>query len=288
MKRLWPVVRAGIKDARIDYIGRIVRSAARSLALAAVVGAATGCTHIAALDPDALWKIVGGQCVPEEQAMGRPGQCTRVNLAEHYAILKDIRGRSQHLLIPTGRVTGIESPAVLASGAPEYWAYGWDERPIVEHSIGRPLAADQYGLEINSKFRRSQQQLHIHMDCMRADVTAALAPYRRLAPGRWHWTTLDGTRYRIMRVTQLTRADNPFRIVARDHPDSASMATQTILVTGAGPSAQRDGWLVLNSGLDLDGGTGTAEGLLDHACRLAGTHAPHSASSTSNWAPSAT
>jgi len=26
---------------------------------------------------------------------------------------------------------------------------------------------------------------------------------------------------------------------------------------------------VLNSGLDVDNGTGTAEGLLDHACRLA-------------------
>jgi CDP-diacylglycerol pyrophosphatase len=47
------------------------------------------------------------------------------------------------------------------------------------------------------------------------------------------------------------------------------MAVQTILVTGAGPDAKHDGWLVVNSGLDLDGGTGTAEGLLDHSCSLA-------------------
>ncbi|MFP3246752.1 MAG: CDP-diacylglycerol diphosphatase, partial [Paraburkholderia sp.] len=38
---------------------------------------------------------------------------------------------------------------------------------------------------------------------------------------------------------------------------------------GAGPSADQDGWLVLNSGLNVQDGTGTAEGLLDHACRLA-------------------
>jgi CDP-diacylglycerol pyrophosphatase len=45
------------------------------------------------------------------------------------------------------------------------------------------------------------------------------------------------------------------------------MAQQTILVTGAGPK-DSDGWLVVNSGLELDDGSGTAEGMLDHACRI--------------------
>jgi len=244
----------------------------RVLASVAVALAATSCAHVAALDPDALWKIVGGQCVPEERAMGRPGQCTSVNLPQHYAILKDINGRSQHLLIPTERVTGIESPSVLEPEAPEYWADGWNERKVVEASLKQPLAGDQFGLEINSQYRRSQQQLHIHMDCMRTDISDALAAYRHVAPGQWRWDTLDGVRYRIMRVTSLTHDNNPFHIVARDHPDSQTMATQTILVTGAGPSADQDGWLVVNSGMDVDGGTGTAEGLLDHACRLADAH----------------
>ena len=44
------------------------------------------------------------------------------------------------------------------------------------------------------------------------------------------------------------------------------LAMQTILVTGAGPSAQRDGWLIVNSATDVDGGTGSAEVLLDHRC----------------------
>jgi CDP-diacylglycerol pyrophosphatase len=47
------------------------------------------------------------------------------------------------------------------------------------------------------------------------------------------------------------------------------MATQTILVTGAGPTADTDGWLILNSGIDIDNGSGSAEGLMDHACRVA-------------------
>jgi CDP-diacylglycerol pyrophosphatase len=248
---------------------RARRVMGRMVAFIAVAVIASGCAEIAAADPDALWKIVGGQCVPEAQASGRPGQCTSVNLAGHYAILKDIFGRTQHLLIPTERVAGIESPSILEPNAPDYWADGWSSRKVVEASLKQPLAANQFGLEINSEFRRTQQQLHIHMDCMRPDVIDVLAAYRKEKPDQWRWETLGGVRYRIMRVTSLTQDNDPFRIVARDHPDSQTMATQTILVTGAGPSADQDGWLVLNSGLDVDNGTGTAEGLLDHACRLA-------------------
>jgi CDP-diacylglycerol pyrophosphatase len=244
----------------------------RAIGIVAVTIAATSCAHIAALDPDALWKIVGGQCVPQEQAMGRPGQCTSVNLTGHYAILKDISGISQHLLIPTERITGIESPSILEPNAPEYWADGWNERKVVEDSLGEPLAGNQFGLEINSKYRRSQQQLHIHMDCMRTNVITALAPYRDAPLGKWKWDTLDGARYRIMRVSSLSHASNPFRIVARDHSGSEAMATQTILVTGAGPSPEQDGWLVVNGGMDVSDGSGTAEGLLDHRCLLLETH----------------
>ncbi len=244
----------------------------RAIGIVAVTIAATSCAHIAALDPDALWKIVGGQCVPQEQAMGHPGQCTSVNLTGHYAILKDISGISQHLLIPTERITGIESPSILEPNAPEYWADGWNERKVVEDSLGEPLSGNQFGLEINSKYRRSQQQLHIHMDCMRTNVITALAPYRAAPLGKWKWDTLDGARYRIMRVSSLTHASNPFRIVARDHSGSEAMATQTILVTGAGPSPEQDGWLIVNSGMDVSDGSGTAEGLLDHRCLLLETH----------------
>jgi CDP-diacylglycerol pyrophosphatase len=250
---------------------RARRMMTRVTALVAIAVVTSSCAEIAAADPDALWKIVGGQCVPEAQASGRPGQCTSVDLAGHYAILKDIFGRTQHLLIPTERVTGIESPSILDADAPDYWADGWSSRKVVEATLKAPLAANQFGLEINSEFRRSQQQLHIHMDCMRTDVIDALAAYRHDQPGQWRWETLGGVRYRIMRVTSLTQDNDPFRIVARDHRDPQAMATQTILVTGAGPSVDQDGWLVLNSGLDVDNGTGTAEGLLDHACKLADT-----------------
>ena len=251
-----------------------VRAALRVACAVLLACAAAGCAKLAAVDHDALWKIVYLQCVPAAQAGSHNyGQCTTVDLQRRYAILKDISGRAQHLLIPTDRVTGIESPQILDAGAPSYWADAWTSRRYVEASLGKslnqPLADNQIGIEINSEYRRSQDQLHIHIDCMRADVTDALARHRDDAPGEWRWDTVDGKRYRIMRVTSLTDASDPFRLVARDQIGPQAMALQTILVTGAGTSTPTDGWLVLNSELDMTGGTGTAEGLLDHACRIA-------------------
>jgi CDP-diacylglycerol pyrophosphatase len=245
------------------------RYGARIVATLAVALAASACARLATIDSNALWKIVDLRCVPSQQATGTPGQCTAVDLDKRYAILKDIVGRSQYLLIPTDRITGIESPLVLAPHAQDYWVDAWNARTYVEKSVKRDLPDNQLGLEINSQYRRSQNQLHIHIDCMRGDISEALARHAKDAPDEWHWDTLDGNRYRIMRVSALTHADNPFHIVARDNQGAGTMATQTILVTGAGPSAEKDGWLVVNSGIDVENGNGSAEGLLDHACRVA-------------------
>ncbi|HTR08078.1 MAG TPA: CDP-diacylglycerol diphosphatase [Paraburkholderia sp.] len=243
------------------------------VATAALVALATtgACVRLSAIDSDGLWKVVGGQCVPNMRDKGQPGPCTSVDFQKRYAVLKDIAGRAQYLLIPTDRVSGIESPDILYAGSPEYWVGAWAAGRHVQAKLGMPLAGNQLGLEINSSQRRTQNQLHIHVDCMRTDITEALAPFGDITPGTWRWTTLDGARYRVTRVTSLSNRNNPFRVVERDLGPNQSMAMQTILVTGAGPDAPRDGWLIVNSGLDVDGGTGTAEGLLDHTCSLTRT-----------------
>lgn len=245
---------------------------ARTPFLAAAFVAAllnAGCVRLSTVDSDGLWKVVGGQCVRNERDANNPSPCTTVDFAHRYALLKDIAGRAQYLLIPTDRVPGIEAPQILYGGSPEYWQYAWDARGHVDARLHTTLAANQLGLEINSSTRRSQNQLHIHIDCLRADVTAALAPHRDDPPGAWQPLTLDGHRYRVTRVTSLVDKNNPFRVVERSLAPQQKMGDQTILVTGAGADAARDGWLIVHSGLDMDGGTGTAEGLMDHACRIA-------------------
>ncbi|CAB3756966.1 CDP-diacylglycerol diphosphatase [Paraburkholderia humisilvae] len=229
-----------------------------------VVGRAT----LAASNPDTLWNIISEQCVPAQQTTAKPGECTNVNLTKRYAIYKDAAGNTQFLLIPTDRVTGIESPLILKADAPDYWVDAWDSRHYVSERAQVQLPGNQVGLAINSKFRRSQSQLHIHIDCMRADIVAALAPFRDEALNRWRPVTLDGLRYRVMRVDNLSGGNNPFRVVARGHPGTDQMAEQTILVTSAGPTT-RNGWLIVNSALNIEDGSGTAEPLLDHQCVIA-------------------
>ncbi|MFM0741096.1 CDP-diacylglycerol diphosphatase [Paraburkholderia xenovorans] len=248
---------------------RMQRVVSRSAVVLILAFAATACARLAAVDSNALWKIVSLRCVPSQQATGTSGQCTSVDLDKRYAILKDIVGRSQHLLIPTDRITGIESPLILEPHAQPYWADAWASRVYVEKAVKRSLPDSQLSLEINSAFRRSQNQLHIHIDCLRGDVSETLSQHANDSPGQWRWDTLDGNRYRIMRVTSLTQQNDPFQIVARDNKDADAMAMQTILVTGAGTSAEKDGWLIVNSGLNLDNGSGSAEGLQDHKCRVA-------------------
>jgi CDP-diacylglycerol pyrophosphatase len=247
---------------------RALRRLLRNAAALALASALSGCAALAAADPNALWRIVGGQCVPTEQSSGTPGMCTAVDLTQRYAILKDINGATQFLLIPTERVTGIESPLVLAADAPDYWVDAWRARHYVEGQLKLGMPANQIGLEINSQFERSQSQLHIHIDCMRDAIVKAMLPYRDVAPDAWNWITLNGARYRVMRVQSLGGETDPFRIVARDHQGPDAMGGQTILVTGAG-STPEQGWLIVNSGVDLEGGSGSAEGLLDHTCRIA-------------------
>ncbi|PMS22001.1 CDP-diacylglycerol diphosphatase [Trinickia dabaoshanensis] len=251
-----------------------LRSPRRSFILAACAALfAAGCSVLAAADPNALWQIVDLDCVPAARTTGKTGICATVDLPGRYALLKDRSGVAQHLLIPTDRISGVESPLLLTPNAPNYWADAWDARRYVEAALKRarraPLPDDRIGLEINSAMRRSQEQLHIHIDCMHADATAALARHREDPPRVWTWDTIDGTRYRIMRIPGPAFDFNPFDLVAGARSSPDVMASQTIFVTGAGASASEAGWLVLNSSLDTDGGTGSAETLLDHGCTAA-------------------
>jgi CDP-diacylglycerol pyrophosphatase len=237
-------------------------------------------THLGALgcaraeNPDALWNIISTACVPDQVQHGDPKPCASVDLKDGYAILKDIRGRTQYLLIPTVRVTGIESPYLLTPGAPNYFAYAWDARGYVERAAGRALPRSAISLAINSAKARSQDQLHIHMDCIRPDVHQVLG--RDLARIGDSWAPLTeplvgGHHYRAMRVVADTlEGTNPFVLLADGVPGArADMGTENLVVVGAEFAAGEPGFVILNS--QVDPSTGDAAGgeeLQDHDCAI--------------------
>lgn len=228
-------------------------------------------------NPNALWEIVHGQCVPDQRQHGDPKPCSEVDLrkgvAGGYAVLKDIRGATQFLLIPTARITGIESRALLKPHAVNYLADAWRARGFVEKILGHPMPRDTLSLAVNSQLARSQNQLHIHIDCVRADVRDALQREGAKIGRRWALldASLAGRRYRAMRVTGTTlREHNPFKLLASGVPGApADMGHYTLVVVGMTFADHRPGFVILEDRADSAlGDNAGGEALQDHACAL--------------------
>jgi CDP-diacylglycerol pyrophosphatase len=223
-------------------------------------------------DPDALWKITHDKCVPDQQAHGQPAPCAKVDLDKGYVVLKDLIGDTQYLLMPTAKITGVDDPAVLAPGARNYFAGAWAERHYTEDAAKRALPRDALSLAINSVTARSQNQLHIHIDCVRADVRDTLARGQAAIGDQWapFPEPLAGQHYQAMRVMgdALDGAD-PFRLVADGIPGAhAAMGKQTIVVVGA-TFAGKPGFVILSDTADLAAGDRAGgEDLQDHSCAL--------------------
>ena len=241
-------------------------SLAAAFVLAALAAPLTACA-----DPNVLWKIVHTECAPGETARGDPSPCLAVDLAGGYAVLKDRSGATQVLVIPTAEVSGIEDAAVLAPRAPNYWAEAWRARRYVNALAGQIIPRDELSLAVNSQYGRSQNQLHIHVDCIRADVRATLkASLDKIGPA---WAPIDigvsGRRYEAMRLARDDLAGrNPFRLLADGDPQArADMGLETLLVA---PVTFADGapGFVLLADRAAPGDAASAEELQDHDCAV--------------------
>jgi CDP-diacylglycerol pyrophosphatase len=227
----------------------------------------------AASDPMILWKIVDGKCVVDEKTFGHAAPCTSVDLAGGYAILKDIVGETQYLLIPTTRDTGIESPLLLQPGTPNYFAEAWSQTPLIAARLGHPLPRVDISLAINSIHGRTQQQLHIHMDCISEDTQAALMRHADAITTAWSPfpEPLHGHPYQAIRIMGETLGStNPFALLANGLPGARSdMGNYTLVLVGAEFPAAGPGFILLAGEADLTHGDfGSGEDLQDHGCAL--------------------
>ena len=227
-------------------------------------------------NPNVLWHIVHDRCVPDLRQFHTPLPCIAVHPRAGYALLKDLDGRTQVLLIPTARVTGIEDPAVRAPGAPDYLALAWANRGTVRALAGRALAREAIALAVNSIAGRTQNQLHIHLDCIRPDVAATIAAQlgavgTRFAPFP---APLPGGPYLARRLDTLSLVGiNPFRLLAAEVPGAAAaMGRWSLgLVPVVLPSHAAPGFVLLASETDpARHHVAAAERLQDHTCALAG------------------
>lgn len=168
-----------------------------------------------------LWPLIQ-RCIAHQQAAGETTPCLLVDQAKSYAILRDLRGTTQFLLVATDRRWGIEDPRIEAADAPNYFAAAWSARACVAAALGRPVADGEISLAINSVQGRSDGQLHIHIDRLRPEVAHALDRNTSEA-------VLLGHRYRLRHLDGLADT-NLFAALAAASGDS--MGDRTIVVAG--------------------------------------------------------
>ncbi len=225
-----------------------------------------------------LWKIVSGQCVPHEQKERDPSPCSEVDLAQGikhgFVLLKDRKGIAQFLLIPTARISGIEDPEILAPDATNYWDVAWQARYFVDERLHTSLPRDAVSLAINSTAGRSQNQLHIHIDCIRPDVRKALAENLDKISSVWtpFAVPLAGHRYRSIRINHETLDGiDPFRVLADSDPQArANMGMYTLVLVGETFADGSIGFVLLDDRADpAAGDRASGEDLQDHSCAVA-------------------
>ena len=243
------------------------------IAAALLVGVAPLQADQAQADPNALWAVVHDRCVPDQESSGNPAPCSLVDLdageRHGYAVLKDLVGPTQFLVIPTDRITGIESPALLQPDATDYFAPAWRATRFVDARAGVDIGRDWLSLAINSALARTQDQLHIHVDCIRADIRETLNRHRTEVGTTWapFPEPLMGHPYLAMAVEgDGLDATNPVMLLADRVPGARNdMGLETLVVAGTYLAGGRPGFILLAGHADpATGFIGAGEELQDH------------------------
>jgi CDP-diacylglycerol pyrophosphatase len=219
---------------------------------------------------NALREIVQGQCAAHWLRQHSAAPCERITLADlahirdGFAVLADRKGGAHFLLIPTQTLAGLESPELFHPGTPNYFAAAWAARDLVAAVVGHRLPRAAVGMALNPKHARSQDQFHIHIECIRKDVARTL---QKAAPGigdSWSPLAIGPWSYEALRIMGEDLAgSDPITLLARTLPAAkAAMGDYTLVVAGMNFN-EGPGFIAL-------AGIGPAgELLLDSTCAVA-------------------
>ncbi len=220
---------------------------------------------------DALRQIVQNQCVVNWRQNHDPAPCERVYLADPtsdgsgFAVLADRKGGAHYLLIPVPTMTGVDASDLLDPDTPNYFAEAWRARDVITKFVGHPVPRNAIGLAVNKAQSRSQNQFHIHIECLRQDVADQLRALADKTTDAWTTVSVGGSPYEAMRIRgESLNGASPFELLAKLKPDvNNHIGDYTVVIAGAQLSSG-PGFVIL-------AGTGqTGELLLDSSCSAAG------------------
>jgi CDP-diacylglycerol pyrophosphatase len=251
-------------------LGRALASKRSKLCIAGILGNALIAAPALCSNRDALRQIVQEQCVAHWVQQHNPAPCERVYLADPvredsgYAVLADRKGGAHFLLIPTRRIAGIESPELIEPGAPNYFSSAWQARDRLAAAVGHEVPRNAVGLAVNPMHARSQDQLHIHIECLRPDVFEALNRDGDRIAATWTPVSIGGAGYSALKIMgEDLGDDNPFKLLTDVIPQAHRVMGDYTLVVAGMQSKSGPGFIVL-AGTSVAG-----ELLLDSTCAVA-------------------
>ncbi|WP_231104154.1 CDP-diacylglycerol diphosphatase, partial [Xanthomonas graminis] len=220
----------------------------------------------------ALWRIVHRQCEPAFRLSGDPAPCRALDPVHGYALLQAKSGGAHELLIPTRRIKGIESRVLQESATPNYFWLAWQARGTLSVVAGRPVPDTAVAIAVNSQYGRMQNQLHLHIACLRPDIRLQFAAVAPAWDRRWARYWMLGHRYYLRTLSEAELVSQSLFVrVAEELPES----TQAMGRLGIALAKLQDGRFVLmvlpRELLGRGANLGSAVELLDETCATAGT-----------------
>ncbi|MDQ0475234.1 CDP-diacylglycerol diphosphatase [Labrys wisconsinensis] len=220
----------------------------------------------------ALGVVVAG-CALDQRLTGSPLPCLTVGgeAPWGYAVLRPPWGGSEAIVVAAAPIAGIETPALREPGAAALWQAAWQAQRFVTPVLGHDLPRTAIGMAVNSRHSRSQDRLHIHVDCFEASYQRALTERQDEITEQWtrFAVPLEGHRYWVRRVAGTDLAGiNPVALLADGLPQAAAnMRAMTLAVAGARFRDGSEGFYLLADHANLPRGDGaSAEELLNHSC----------------------
>jgi len=157
---------------------------------------------------DALWSVVRA-CQLAKATLGIPAPCIDIRSSSDgygVAILRAPFTGAHLLVVPLSKISGIEAPELRGPAGGAYLSAAWMARGEL-HNGTDIKDWESVGMAINSARNRSQDQLHIHVDCLTAQARAG---FKTLEPTDGRWKLLsNGVWARVVRTEDL-RVPNLF------------------------------------------------------------------------------
>jgi CDP-diacylglycerol pyrophosphatase len=210
---------------------------------------------------DTLWSVVR-TCQIAKETIGIASPCidlTRSSDGYSVAILRAPFSGAHLLAVPLLKISGIEAPELLGPAGGAYLSAAWAARRELHKGL-EIEDWDSIGMAINSARNRSQDQLHIHVDCLTAQ---ARAKFKTLisTDGRWKLLS-NGLWAQVVRTDDL-RVSNPFRMILDGLPmDRDGLAAVNLGVAGVQFLNGTHGFIILTSK------TMSLERILDASCKV--------------------